>query len=65
VKHTFLQLLPWDWIEGPNPYFWSKFIRAASVGSFRVTDDIRVLLGEEGHSGSHFFLIFSDYRSQE
>jgi hypothetical protein len=40
-------------------------VLAASVGSFRVTDDIRVLLGEEGHSGSHFFLIFSDYRSQE
>jgi len=32
------------------------------VRSLRITDDGRVLLGEEGHSDSHFFLIFSDDR---
>ncbi len=33
---------------------------AALVCSLRITDDSRELLGEEGHSDSHFFLIFLD-----
>ena len=37
-----------------------SFICDALVRSLRITDDSRVLLGEECHSDSHFFLIFLD-----
>jgi hypothetical protein len=51
-------------LEGKS-YFCSKFIRDALVRSLRITDGSGVLLGEEGHSDSHFFLIFLDDRLQE
>jgi hypothetical protein len=50
------------WALEVKSYFCSKFIRYALVRSLRITDDSRVLLGEERHSDSHFFLIFSDDR---
>src|SRR5260370_22721170 len=37
---------------------------AALVRGLRITDDGRVLLGEECHSDPHFFLIFLDDRLQ-
>jgi hypothetical protein len=35
------------------------------VGSFRVADDIRELLGEERHSSSDFVLVVSHHSPQE
>jgi len=51
-------------LEGKS-YFCSKSICDALVRSVRITDDSRVLLGEECHSDSHFFLIFLDNRLQK
>src|SRR3977135_4245669 len=39
-------------------------MRDALVCGLRIADGIRVLLGEEGHSNSDFFLIFSYDRPQ-
>jgi hypothetical protein len=35
------------------------------VRSLRIADDTHVLLGDEGHSDSHFFVIFPDDCMQE
>jgi hypothetical protein len=66
------QLCPFrrDWFAAGGALDWSLYDRHgrgwnALVRSPRVLAGIRVLLGEEGHSDSDFFLIFFYDRLQE
>src|ERR1700730_11677595 len=66
------QLCPFqrDWFAAGGALDWSLCDRHgrgwnALVRSLRVPEGIRVLLGEEGHSDSDFFLIFFYDRLQE
>ena len=56
----FKEIIP-RWTGGQILFLLEVYPRCL-VRSLRITDDGRVLLGEEGHSDSHFFLIFFDDR---